>query len=87
MTRDLRAPVEMLAHEPDDASQFYADLFDLKMQGDPALNYYQVDAEGGPGGAFITVKDGARPGYIEYRVAAILVYTGADPVAGGARDA
>ena len=87
MTSDHTAHVEMLAREPDDASQFYADLFDWKMRADPALNYYQFEAEGGPGGAFLTVKAGARPGYVEYSVEAVLLFTGAAPVAGARADA
>lgn len=55
--------VELAAKDPAVSSKFYADVFDWKIEVDPNFNYYQFDAEGGPGGGFNTIgEQGTQPG-------------------------
>ena len=81
MTYDRAPRTEPPPPDMDDVAQFYADLFDWKIQLDPTLNYYRLEAEAGPG-AILTVKAGARPGYVEYKAEPAMLYLGGDGSAG-----
>src|SRR6478672_8940481 len=49
--------VEIPAIEPKTTGEFYARVFDWKLELDPNFNYLQFDAQGGPGGAFVKIGD------------------------------
>jgi predicted enzyme related to lactoylglutathione lyase len=86
VTQDRAPQTETSALDLDDVAQFYADLFDWKIQLDPTLNYYRLEAEAGPG-AILTVKAGARPGYLEYKAEPAMLYLGGDGCAGAPGEA
>ena len=58
--------IEIPATDPAAAGKFYAELFDWKIEADPALNYHMFQPQRGPGGAFVEVGEmtGARIGQV-----------------------
>src|SRR5436190_3085377 len=69
--------VEIPVKDPKAAGEFYASLFDWKLDLDPTLNYLQFEAEGGPGGAF--VKIGNENGY-EHKANSPLLHIATDDI-------
>lgn len=49
--------IEIAANDPAAASEFYHDVFGWKIEADTQYNYYQFQAEGGPGGGFVMVSE------------------------------
>ena len=77
MTYDRAPRTEAPPPDLDDVAQFYADSFDWRFELDPTLNYYRLEAEALPG-AILTVKAGARPGYVEYKAEPAMLYLGGE---------
>src|SRR5438309_1510507 len=69
--------VEIPVTDPKAGGEFYASLFDWKLELDPNFNYLQFEAEGGPSGAF--VKIGNEYGY-EHKANSPLLYIGTDDI-------
>lgn len=67
--------VEIPASDPAAASVFYAGVFDLPIQADPALNYHMFEPQRGPGGAFVQV--GATAGA---KIGEVLIYVSTDDI-------
>src|SRR5690242_15180669 len=67
--------VEIPAGDLTAASQFYADVFDWQIDTS-APSYPQFQAEGGPGGGFITTTDAGGQAPIPYNTGQLLVYLG-----------
>lgn len=65
--------IEFSAHSLEAAAQFYAELFDWKMQPMPEMNYTTFEAEGGPGGGFDPVSEQIPAGLV-------LVYVATDDI-------
>ncbi|HZS91551.1 MAG TPA: VOC family protein [Chloroflexota bacterium] len=70
--------VEIPAPDPKAAAQFYADVFDWKVNVDPTFDYHMFQAEGGPGGGFVSTSTDA--GGMSYAVGGVLVYLGTDDI-------
>lgn len=68
--------VEIPATDPATSSKFYADLFDWKMQVEPAFNYHMFQADPGPAGAFVEVGEGT----MGYKPGEVLIYISTDDI-------
>lgn len=65
--------VEFASSDPGAAGKFFGQLFGWSIQHDSTLDYTMFQAEGGPGGGFVTA-DGERP------TSGALVYVGVDDI-------
>jgi predicted enzyme related to lactoylglutathione lyase len=70
--------VEIPAADAKAAAQFYADVFDWKINVDPSFDYHMFQAEGGPGGGFVATSTDV--GGMSYPVGGVLVYLGTDDI-------
>jgi predicted enzyme related to lactoylglutathione lyase len=68
--------IELSANTPKEASKFYADVFDWKIQVDNTFDYHMFQAEGGPGGGFV------KTGENDTKIGDVLVYIGTDDIEG-----
>ena len=60
-----------------ESAEFYAKTFDWKLEVAPEFNYWQFEAEGGPGGGFIEVGSEA-----DARINEPVIYIGTDDIEG-----
>ncbi len=67
--------VEIPARDSKTSADFYAKVFGWKIQHDPTFDYRMFSAEGGPGGGFVSMEEGADAGH-----AGLLVYIGTDSI-------
>jgi len=75
--------VEIPAIEPKTTGEFYAKVFDWKLELDPNFNYLQFEAQGGPGGAFVKVGESlTENGPIQHKANSPLMYIGTDDIEG-----
>src|SRR5262249_43047448 len=71
--------VEIPARDLEAASQFYAQVFDWWL--DSSMPEYPVfQAEGGPGGAFVAVRDEASEHGLKFAPGEVLIYLGTDDI-------
>jgi predicted enzyme related to lactoylglutathione lyase len=71
--------VEIPARDLEAASQFYAQVFDWKL--DMSMpDYPQFQAEGGPSGGFVAVRDEASEHGLKYRPGEVLIYLSTDDI-------
>ncbi len=68
--------VEIPATDPAISSKFYAELFDWKMQVEPAFNYHMFQADPGPAGAFVQVGESS----MSYKPGEVLIYISTDDI-------
>jgi predicted enzyme related to lactoylglutathione lyase len=59
------------------AGQFYNEVFGWKVEADPTYDYVQFQAEGGPGGGFVTPGTSAP---VEYKLDRLLVFLNTDDI-------
>src|SRR5205823_3594310 len=71
--------VEIPAIDPKTTGEFYAKVFDWKLELDPGFNYLQFDGQGGPGGAFVQIGES---GPVEVKANSPLMYIGTDDIDG-----
>lgn len=69
--------IDIPAHDPKIASQFYADVFDWKIDVAPEFDYHMFQAEGGPGGGFVNTGESMG---MDYKAGELLVYISTDDI-------
>ena len=69
--------VEIPANDPKTLGEFYAKVFDWKLELDPQFNYLQFDGQGGPGGAFVQIDENSP---MHSRASSPLLYIGTDDI-------
>jgi predicted enzyme related to lactoylglutathione lyase len=67
--------VEIPVINAKDSAEFYAKIFDWKLEHDATFDYWQFRAEGGPGGGFIQVG-----GQADAKVNEPVLYIGTDDI-------
>ena len=72
--------IEIPANDTAAASKFYADLFGWKIQTDPTFDYHMFEAEGGPGGGFVSTTGTTDGGTMTYKPDSLLVYVSTDDI-------
>lgn len=81
MTNHPIVHIEIPANDVAATSKFYGDVFGWNLQTDPSFNYTMFDAEGGPGGGFVTTGgEGTDGGMMQYKPDSLLVYIGTDDI-------
>ena len=73
--------VELPAENPEAAAKFYEEAFGWKLTHNQEFNYWMFDAEGGPGGGFVSPGpyDGNGSGD-RYEIGKPMVYLGSDDI-------
>jgi uncharacterized protein len=75
--------IEIPADEPKTTGEFYAKVFDWKLQLDPTFSYLQFQAQGGPGGAFVKIGDSiTENNAVKHKANSPLMYIGTDDIDG-----
>jgi uncharacterized protein len=74
--------IELPANSPQDAGQFYSDLFGWKSDTDASLGYTQFTPEEGVGGGFNKVGDGSDNGGLPVRPGDVFLYVSTDDIEG-----
>jgi predicted enzyme related to lactoylglutathione lyase len=73
--------IEIPAKDIAGAEKFYGELFGWNIQSDPTYNYSMFQAEGGPGGGFVTTgAEGTDGGHVHYKPDSLLVYVATDDI-------
>ncbi len=72
--------IEIPAEDTRAAGKFYADVFGWKVETDPNFDYTQFQAEGGPGGGFVSTHESTDGGLMQYKVDSPLLYIGTDDI-------
>ena len=72
--------VEIPADDTLAAGKFYGDVFGWNIQTDPTFNYTQFQAEGGPGGGFVSTHEATDGGMVQYKADSLLLYIGTDDI-------
>src|SRR5262245_25492745 len=79
MTTHPIVHVEIPARDLEAASQFYAQVFDWRLDSSMP-EYPMFQAEGGPGGAFVAVRDEASEHGLKFAPGEVLIYLGTDDI-------
>ena len=72
--------IEITADDPKAAGKFYEDAFGWQIHTDQQFDYTMFQAEGGPGGGFISVSGAASMGAKFYEAGKALLYINSDDV-------
>jgi hypothetical protein len=72
--------IEIPADETPAAGKFYGDVFGWNIETDPTFNYTQFQAEGGPGGGFVSTHEATDGGMVQYKPDSLLLYIGTDDI-------
>jgi hypothetical protein len=72
--------IEIPADDSLAAGKFYGDVFGWNIQTDPTFNYTQFQAEGGPGGGFVSTQEATDGGTVQYKADSLLLYIGTDDI-------
>lgn len=72
--------VEIPAHDPREAGKFYGDVFGWAIQTDEMYSYTQFQAEGGPGGGFVSTQQASDGGMVQYKPDSVLLYIDSDDI-------
>jgi hypothetical protein len=72
--------VEIPADDSLAAGKFYGDVFGWNIETDPTFNYTQFQAEGGPGGGFVSTQEATDGGMVQYKADSLLLYIGTDDI-------
>src|SRR5690348_1200422 len=69
--------IDIPANDTKGASQFYADVFGWNIIHAPEFDYHMFQAEGGPGGGFVSTS---APGSLDYKAGEVIVYINTDDI-------
>ena len=72
--------IEIPADDTRAAGKFYGDVFGWNIETDPTFNYTQFQAEGGPGGGFVSTHEATDGGMVQYKADSLLLYVGTDDI-------
>ena len=72
--------IEIPANDLQVAGKFYAEVFGWNIQADPMYNYSMFQAEGGPGGGFVSTHEATDGGMVSYKPVSLLVYIASDDI-------